>query len=141
MVRHAPWIVAVAVGLLAGVAVSVAEPEKKEVVVLSPKEGGKVSQSEDVDGQLNVPGWPVLLVKPEGDQPWWVQSPVDEVVMGKFTSQAQFGEADTKAGTKFKIVVVVAPSKDEARKFERGMKRKSLPAGLPRSEPVSVVRG
>jgi hypothetical protein len=113
--------------------------EEREAVVLSPKEGAKVSQTEELEGKLNTEGWPVVLVKPlVADEPWWVQSPVDELNKGKFTTELRFGNEQTKPGTKFRVVIVVAKSKEEAFKFERGMTRAALPAGLPRSVPVTV---
>jgi len=146
MVRRTGLFIAAVVALLFGSAFLVAEPpdkkeEKKDVVVTSPKEGAKVSQSEEIEGQLNTEGWPVVFVKPEvGDFPWWVQTPVEEVVKGKFSTTAQFGDAATKPGTRYRIQIVVAKSKEDAMKFERGMTRNALPAGLPRSDPVKVVR-
>jgi hypothetical protein len=115
--------------------------EQREVVVLSPRDGAKVSQTEEVEGKVTAEGWPVVFVKPlAGDEPWWTQSPVEELNNGKFTSQVYFGNEQTKAGTKFRVVVVVARNKGEAHKFERGTTRSALPGGLPRSAPVNVTR-
>jgi hypothetical protein len=114
----------------------------KEVTIVSPKDGDKVDKLESLDGKLSVQdGWPVVLVQPQaGGQPWWVQSTVDQVDKGKFSASVQFGEDDTPAGTKFKICVVLAPSKQAADKYKTGDRLASPPAGLPRSEIVSVTR-
>jgi hypothetical protein len=111
-------------------------------VILSPKANAKVGQFEEVEGQLNVKeGWPVVLVQPLiGGQPWYVQGEVDEIAEGKFTSKVQCGNEKTKSGTKFRIVIVVAKDKAAAQKFAAGDTRNALPAGLPRSAYVDVVR-
>jgi len=139
------WIVSLAALLAWNLpSASCAEEEKKEkdAVIVSPKEGAKVSSSEEVEGKLNIEGWPVILVQPlvEGE-PWWIQGSVEELDEGKFTTTAQFGNTETKAGTKFKIIIVVAKNQEAAKKFEKGKTRTALPAGLPRSAPVTVVRG
>src|SRR5262245_48865446 len=110
--------------LIAGVTVLLsgrpALAQAREVVIASPKGDAKVGQFEEVEGKLNVQeGWPVVLVQPlVGGQPWYVQGAVDEVASGKFTSKVQFGNEKTKAGTKFRIVIVVARDKAAAQKFE-----------------------
>ena len=140
--RVGPLLVVLGVSALLPGPVSAEEKKQREVVVTSPKAGDKVEQFTDVEGRMNVKeGWPVVLVKPlVGDQPWWVQSPVESVENGKFIAASQFGDAATKEGTKFRIVIVLAPSKAAAMKFEKGMQRSSPPAGLTRSDYVTVTR-
>ena len=135
-------ILALPLAMLVG-ALAAAPPDPKEVpaAVLEPAEGAKVEQSSEVIGEVLVPGWPVVLVKPlAGDQLWWVQSPVEEVRGGRFTTPVLFGNDETKSGTQFRIVILVAKTKDEAMKFERGQTKGALPPGLPRSEQVTVMR-
>jgi hypothetical protein len=116
--------------------------KEREVTILSPKEGARVGQFEEIEGRRDAKeGWPVVLVQPLAPgQPWWVQAAVEEVTDGKFTANVQIGDDKTKPGTKFRLVVVLAKDREAAQKFEAGMTRNSLPAGLPRSEPVQVVR-
>jgi len=57
----------------------------------------------------------------------------------KFVGQVQFGD-DKSTGKKFKIVVVVASTKDDAQKFVAGKTQQTLPAGLPKSEVITVER-
>jgi hypothetical protein len=115
---------------------------RADLELLSPKEGAKVKESETLEALLKAPdGYPVVFVKSLlPNQPWWVQAPVDEVVNGHFTIEARFGDAVTRPGTRFRIVVVLVKSKEEAQKYQAGDTRLVLPAGLPHSEPVTVVR-
>jgi hypothetical protein len=109
--------------------------------VEEPKAGAKVEQISEVEGEVLTSGWPVVLVRPlAGDQPWWIQAPVEEVRGGRFSAPVLFGNDDTKTGTQFRVVIVVANSKKDAMKFERGKTLSALPAGTPRSEQVTVVR-
>jgi hypothetical protein len=110
-------------------------------IILSPKADAMVSQAEDIEGELKVKeGWPVVLVKPDkGNHPWWVQEPVQEMDNGKFSANVQFGDEKTPAGTMFRMIIVVAKNKEEAHKIKAG-KRDSLPAGLPKSNTVTVSR-
>lgn len=138
------WLLVPAVVVMA-TAIPGAAQEKKAagVVITSPTDGQNVEQSEQVEGQLRVErGWPVVFVKALTDsgQAWWVQSAVDEVSGGNFAAQCTFGTEDTKPGTKFRIVVVLARTKEDAGRFEAGKKMSTLPPGLPRSEPLSVTR-
>ena len=138
-----PFTFAIAVLLLSSIdATSQETKEERPALILSPKAGAKVGQFEDIEGKLNVKdGWPVVLVQAQvSGQQWYVQGPVEEVAQGKFTANAQFGEEKTKAGTKYRIAIVVAKDKEAAHKFEKGAMKNSLPAGLPRAEYVDVVR-
>jgi hypothetical protein len=131
-----------ATGILFALPPASARPDRSEppAVITSPSEKARVGTSEEIEGQLAVEGWPVVLVRPMlPDQPWWVQAPVEEVAKGKFSAQVQLGDGMTEKGTRFRIIVVVAPTREEALKFKRGATRTSLPAGLPRSEPVTVI--
>jgi hypothetical protein len=142
--RFAVPALAFAGAVLLGLAAAQAQDKKeeKEVTILSPKEGSKVSQYEEIDGRLDPKkGWPVLLVQPLAPgQPWWIQATVEDVTDGKFTAKAQFGDDKTKGGAKFRVVVVLAKDKAAAEKFEAGTTKNSLPPGLPRSEYLNVVR-
>jgi len=120
-----------------------AQGEKKPAAVIEyPKANGTIDQAEELEGRLDAKGWPVILVRAQAPgQPWWIQPPVDEVADGgAFKAQCNFGDAMTSKGTKFRVVVVVAKSRDEARKFKAGETRDTLPPGMPRSDYVNVVR-
>src|SRR3954466_5575273 len=119
-----------------------AEKAASTAVIVSPKEAAKVGQVEELEGKVTGEGWPVVLVQPQADERmWWIQAPVEEMDGGKFTVPIQCGNEQTKVGTKFKLMIVLAKSKEDAHKFERGKTRPALPAGLVRSEPVTVTRG
>lgn len=115
----------------------------KAVVITFPDEGGTVEQAEQLEGRFKAEkGWPVVFVQPltGANQPWWIQAPVETVSGGNFATQVIFGAEGTRPRTKFRIVVVLAASREDAAKYERGTTRRTLPPGLPRSEPVIVVR-
>lgn len=116
------------------------EKKEREAVILSPKKEAKVEQFADIEGQVKG-GWPVVLVQPlVSGQPWYIQGQVEELANGNFTAKAQFGEDKLPKDTKFRVVIILAKDKAAAHKYEPGATRNSLPAGLPRSEYVDVVR-
>jgi len=113
------------------------------VAITAPKANGMVDETDEVDGKLTNPGhaWPVVLVKPAGDQPYYVQDEVTSIASsGEFTAKAHFGIQSTPSGTKFKIVIAMAPSQADAGKLKQGTALDTPPAGWPKSEPVNVVR-
>lgn len=114
--------------------------EESGALISSLKDGGKVDQSEDVEGELKKDGWPVIFVKPlDGNQPWYPQAEITELKDKKFVGQVQFGD-DKSAGKKFKIVVVVVSTKEDAQKFVAGKTQQTLPPGLPKSDAITLVR-
>jgi len=113
--------------------------------LLLPKAADRVARVEDVKGWINLKsgGWPVVIVRPLVDEePWFVQPEVEGVTKkGLFTTRAYFGDAMTPAGTEFRILILVAPSKKDAEeKYPRGTTFRSLPADLSTSDPVEVIR-
>lgn len=118
--------------------------DPKPVALEAPTDGSKVAAGADVEGRLNIPGaWPVVLVKAltGGDnERWWVQPLVEDVVDGAFAVHCAFGDDNTKPGTKFRIVVVVAKSKEAAARFVAGTTRPILPVDMVHSQPVDVIR-
>jgi len=119
-----------------------AEPAVK---IVAPADGAVVSRVEDLEGEIaeGITGWPVALVRPVDrfGNDWWVQPTIKQVKNRKFTGRVYFGEQDTRDGTKFRIVVLLAPNEEEAKKQVEGTKRQELPAGLPQSEVVTVNLG
>lgn len=111
--------------------------------ILAPKDG-PVTPLEDFRGRLMKKdgGWPVVVVRPLIDEFWYVQPEVSNVTTsGLFTTRLFIGDSGTPPGTKFRILILVAPSREEAyRKFKRGTTMRNLPADLPTSEPVTVSR-
>jgi hypothetical protein len=117
--------------------------EARLVDILSPTDGARVTAQEAVEGRLKDAqgAWPVAFVKPlVGTEPWWLQGQVEEIENGRFTCDVRFGDLTTRAGTKFRIAIVLVKSKEEALKYRAGDTRLVLPPGLPRSEIVTVVR-
>jgi hypothetical protein len=141
--------------LLAAVAgVAFAEPDsgpdkKKEkepeegATILAPKADARVGNREEVRCKLKTKaGWPVVLVQPASDgEPWYVQPAVQKGRKGEFSTRAFLGDKTTKAGDKFVIIVIVAKDRKHAATFKAGANLTSLPADLPRSKPITVVRG
>ena len=112
------------------------------VELLAPKESATVSEVEELEGRLTKGGWPVIVVQPQLEGAlWWVQPAVEEVVDSQFTGRAHFGDKDTPKGSTFALVVLVAKSKDEGRRFKSGMTLKELPPELQHSKEIIVTRG
>jgi hypothetical protein len=118
------------------------EADAKVAGILEPGQGAEVSRTEDVTGEVRIKGWPVVFVRAlnEGEF-WWAQPAVREVSdNGRFAVHCHFGQQGTPPGTTFSVVVVVAPSREEAERFRAGQQFTSLPIGLPKSLAVTVVR-
>ena len=113
--------------------------------ILKPVEGAAVTRFQEVRGRMvATQGWPVVAVRPLlAGEPYWIQPPVQRLADdGTFTSNVFAGNATTPDGTRFHIVVLVAPSRAEAqRRFPRGLNLRTLPADVPKSAPITVVRG
>jgi len=145
-VCHRVLLFVVCAFVLTNSADTTAQEKKKEAVaaITAPKDGGKVDQTDQVEGKLNTTeGWPVVVIKPlVGIEPWWVQPPVEELKDGEFSIQAHFGNEETKPGTKFRVMIFVAKSKTDAHSYKANTTLKALPpeSKHPRSEPVEVER-
>lgn len=139
---HAEWLAACVLGFMFAAGPAVAQEKKAPPAeVVSPKAGGMVEEFSEVEGRLMQPGWPVVLIKPPGDQPWYVQAPVESISDGSFSVPGRFGDAMTKAGTKFRVIIIVAKDKRAAHQYETGAQLKALPPGSLRSETITVTRG
>jgi RNA polymerase sigma factor (sigma-70 family) len=114
-------------------------PDDAKAVIVSPKDGGTVSHNEDLEGRIRGRGWPVVLIRPHGAQPWWVQPSVDDVINGKFSCPVYFGNETSPDGMRFKVVILVARDRSEARSFSAGSTLQTLPPNLPSSEPITVT--
>jgi serine/threonine protein kinase len=109
------------------------------VSIETPKHGTMVGPREQLICRLESGGWPVVFVQSMvAGQPWWCQPPVARLGDGRFTVHVAFGEESTPSGTRFRIAAVVAPTQQEAQKFQTGTQMSDLPAGLPRSDEVVV---
>jgi hypothetical protein len=75
------------------------------------------------------------------DAPWFVQPAVGAVKNQSFTARVYFGDADTPAGTRFQLAVLVTKSKAAAEQFKEGQQLNALPTGLPCSKVITVSRG
>jgi hypothetical protein len=128
-------------GLLTTDAVTARLDEKPAATITSPKDRGVVSQVDELEGSLVASsGHPVVLVRPTGDEPWWIQPLVEEIEDGQFTAKAHFGDDRTSSGTRFKVVVLVVKDQKAAREYKAGTTLKVLPPGVPRSAEVIVFR-
>ena len=122
------------------------DPKKEEVVKVStPVDGAEVEEIEVVEAKLlKKAGWPVVLVRPlSGGQPWYAQEVIEEVDgEGDCSAEVYFGDANTKPGTKFRLLVVIVDSKEVAQtKFKAGSTHTQQKIGtLPKSKQIGVVR-
>ena len=78
------------------------------------------------------------MVQPlAGAERWYPQGLVERVNEGEFSLRVVIGDEETPDNTEFRLVIVVARSRAEARGFKPG-KEVALPDDLPRSEIVEV---
>jgi hypothetical protein len=86
-------------------------------------------------------GWPVILVRDANDRsPWWVQGQAERQEAHKYAARVHFGNETTESGQRYQIVVLSAADESAARQFETGTTLDHIPADLPRSETIEVVR-
>lgn len=107
--------------------------------LLTPANHARVEKASEVTGKVLTRGWPVVLVR--ADEPeclWWAQDWARITSPGHFKTAARFGNRKTEAGAKFRLVVLMAPSVEVAKKFEPGKSFKELPDDLQRSDEVQV---
>jgi hypothetical protein len=133
---------AACLALAAAPALAQEKKDRPPATLLSPRDGAVVAQAEELEGRVEGKGtWPVVFVRPlVGEEPWWLQPAVPDVVSGQWTARAHFGNKDTPAGTRFSLVVGVAKSKEAAAAFKEGTTLETLPPDLPHSTPVTVYR-
>lgn len=109
------------------------------VATLSIPRGG-VSGREVLGGKLNMPGYPVLLVRADfPDAKWWVQDHPVVKADGRFEVRARFGNHKTQPGTRFKVVVLVLHSTGDFDLWEPGDVVEKLPPLVPRSEEQLAI--
>ena len=117
-----------------------AEVRRFSLVIESPKSGATVGMREELSGRIESEGWPVIFVQADiPGQPWWCQAPVTKVEGGRFSTKVVFGDEFTPPGTKFRIAGIVTRTRDEALKFDIGIKQQALPQGFPQSDEVIVT--
>lgn len=107
--------------------------------ILTPQQGDAVLAIGDLTIKTSEPGEPVVLVRAELDNMWWVQQSPEPMGDGFFSSRARFGNAKTADGTKFRITVLMPKSAEQAKPFEVGAALKELPSDAPRSAEVQVI--
>jgi hypothetical protein len=111
------------------------------LAIESPQTGATVGIREILIGRMQSDGWPVIFVQADiPGQPWWCQSPVTLVEHGEFRSGVVFGDEQTPHGMQFRVVAVVAATREAAHNFKPGAKHLVLPDGLPQTAEVVVRR-
>lgn len=109
-------------------------------IAVSTKPGDPVNRIEHLTCEVTQ-GWQVILVRDANDRsPWWVQGWAERQEAQKYAARAHFGNETTESGQRYQIVVLSAANEAAARLFETGTTLDLLPADLPRSEPIEVVR-
>ena len=107
---------------------------------VSTKPGSPVNRVEHMTCEV-AQGWPVVLVRDANDQsPWWIQGRAERQAGQRFTARAHFGNDATEPGQRYQIVVLSAKDESAAKQFETGATLEEIPAELPHSEPIEVVR-
>lgn len=108
--------------------------------VLKPKADSKVERVAELIGRVEEDKQPVVLVRvDDAGGLWWVQDGVEMGQSGYFKTTVRFGNAKTKSGTKFQILVVTPRTGQESEPLKPGKSLAELPFGIPRSKVISVV--
>lgn len=108
--------------------------------LIRPKQKAKVESVSEVSGRVLKPGWPVVLVRADQtDCLWWAQDWPERTSPGHFKAQAQFGNEKTRSGQRFRVIVLLAETREDARQFQPGTSLKELPERLAHSEELVVV--
>ena len=112
----------------------------EDVILQTPLENRPVGRIENVLAVTRAKGWPVALVRSDlpGDD-WWVQQMVG-IQGNAFTARVNFGNADSIAGSAYRLVFVFLDSPDEVRRFRIAKQFKELPEGVRRSREYLFIR-
>ncbi|MDA1051484.1 MAG: hypothetical protein O3C40_13530 [Planctomycetota bacterium] len=117
-----------------------AGPKRRGAKIVSPKRDAEVGRSHEVIGKLDVPGQPVILVRPEeGDGTWWIQPAPTLSDRGYFKSEVRFGSETSRRGDRFSLAVIVLQSQADVEYLRDRESLAELPEALWQSEAVPVV--
>ena len=109
-------------------------------IAVSTKPGAPVNRIEHLTCEVSQ-GWPVILVRDANDEsPWWVQGRAERQEAQTYSARAHFGNETTQPGQRYQIVVLSAADESAARQSETGTTLEQIPADLPHSDPIEVVR-
>lgn len=109
-------------------------------IAVSTKPGAPVNRVEHLTCEA-AQGWPVILVRDANDRsPWWVQGQAERQEAHTYSARVHFGNERTEPGQRYQIVVLSAADEAAARQYETGTTLDEIPADLPRSESIEVVR-
>ena len=123
-------------------AAGAADTGQSSIVFITPKRGDTVQKINHVAGRIELSGKPVLLVRNDVEgASWWVQEPIEMSKNKGFTGRARFGNASTKVGTKFRVLVLLLQKASDIEKFKVGTSHREFPDGAPRSVALEVVLG
>ncbi len=110
-----------------------------DIAVNNPP-GSPVNRVEQLTCKVSQ-GWPVILVRDANDKsPWWVQGRAERQEAQTYSARAHFGNETTTPGQRYQIVVLSATDESAAQRYETGATLGEIPADLPHSDPIEVVR-
>jgi hypothetical protein len=110
--------------------------------IVSPAAKSAVARVHDVVVETTGKGYPVVWVGAAGKEvEWWTQPTTKSSAAGRFTIRCHFGNDKTPNGTVFHVVSMLAPTQADAELLIKKQVFTRLPAGLPFSKPIQVVRG
>ena len=108
--------------------------------ILSPKRNDEVGPTCELTGRVQIPGQPIILVRPEfGDRQYWMQPLPELGERGLFRAEIRIGNEQAKAGSRFTVCVVVLRNEEELAFFKGKESLPELPQSLARSEEIPVV--
>ena len=114
--------------------------QQRMTIAVNARSGQAVERVQEV--VCDAPfGWPVVLVRDvSASSVWWVQEPCRAQRGSRFAAIAHFGNETTTPGTHFQLVVLSVRDVEQASRFVVGSTLDQLPAEIPHTEPVELIR-
>ncbi|MBM81047.1 MAG: hypothetical protein CMJ78_10695 [Planctomycetaceae bacterium] len=114
-------------------------PKFIDLTITTPKEG-PVRRVEGMVARTRSKGWPVAVIRSElPDSPWWVQR-TTFFQPPYFKIHLRFGNEDTTGGTRYRLVVLMLDTVEEATRFMTADQITAIPEGLRRSRELNFIR-
>ena len=114
-------------------------PKFVDLTVSVPKEG-VVRRVEGMVAKTRSKGFPVAVIRSElPDSPWWVQK-TTFFQPPYFKIHLRFGNEDTESQTRYRLVILMLETREEATRFMTADQITAIPEGMRRTRELNYVR-
>lgn len=116
------------------------QADKRSIEFTSPRLNSDVSQIVDLKGKSTKSVTPVVLIRllTEGSV-WWIQDDVKLTRTGTFSLKVVVGNKSTPEGTRFRVIALAVPHKNDLAQFKAGEFLKKLPKDIQSSRELLVT--